>query len=225
MSEGNENIRFPSYEPVSMKQGEKEDVYARLVESMEEKGRKKQRLVPTLLTALLAALFILAGGNLLLNTVMTDQTASREGEVKEVLERIFTGPDDELASLMEQEDRYIEEGNSEEYFDLFLSYYKDLFRPYMSPDTIEQYLNEGKITFPYYAYSSGYKLKDEKIVVKENETVQGSFTFTVKVVYSRDGDERGTVDLSGDITVNDQGLVESIRFRDKGVGELMEKVR
>ncbi|WP_430481943.1 hypothetical protein [Rossellomorea marisflavi] len=225
MSEGNENIRFPSYEPVSMKQGEKEDVYARLVESMEKKGRKKQRLVPTLLTALLAALFILAGGNLLLNTVMTDQTASQEGEIKEVLERIFTGPDDELESLMEQEDRYIEEGNSEEYFDLFLSYYKDLFRPYMSPDTIEQYVNEGKITFPYYAHSSGCKLKAEKIVVKENETVQGSFTFTVKVVYSRDGDERGTVDLSGDITVNDQGLVESIRFRDKGVGELMEKVR
>ncbi|KON85018.1 hypothetical protein AF331_13575 [Rossellomorea marisflavi] len=225
MSEGNENIRFPSYEPVSMKQGEKEDVYARLVESMEKKGRKKQRLVPTLLTALLAALFILAGGNLLLNTVMTDQTASQEGEIKEVLERIFTGPDDELESLMEQEDRYIEEGNSEEYFDLFLSYYKDLFRPYMSPDTIEQYVNEEKITFPYYAHSSGCKLKAEKIVVKENETVQGSFTFTVKVVYSRDGDERGTVDLSGDITVNDQGLVESIRFRDKGVGELMEKVR
>ncbi len=225
MSEGNENIRFPSYEPVSMKQGEKEDVYARLVESMEKKGRKKQRLVPTLLTALLAALFILAGGNLLLNTVMTDQTASQEAEVKEVLERIFTGPDDELESLMEQEDRYIEEGNSEEYFDLFLSYYKDLFRPYMSPDTIEQYVNEGKITFPYYAYSSGCKLKAEKIVVKENETVQGSFTFTVKVVYTRDGDERGKVDLSGDITVNDQGLVESIRFRDKGVGELMEKVR
>ncbi|WP_430489176.1 hypothetical protein [Rossellomorea marisflavi] len=225
MSEGNENIRFPSYEHVSLKQGEKEDVYARLVESMEKKGRKKQRLVPTLLTALLAALFILAGGYLLLNTVMTDQTASQEGEVKEVLEKIFTGPDDELASLMEQEDGYIEEGNSEEYFDLFLSYYKDLFRPYMSPDTIEQYVNEGKITFPYYAYSSGWKLKAEKIVVKENETVQGSFTFTVKVVYSRDGDEIGTVDLSGDIAVNDQGLVESIRFRDKGVGELMEKVR
>ncbi|GLI85059.1 hypothetical protein ANABIO32_27790 [Rossellomorea marisflavi] len=225
MSEGNENIRFPSYEHVSMKPDEQEDVYERLVESMEKKGRKKQRLVPTLLTALLAALFILAGGYLLLNTVMTDQTASQEGEVKEVLERIFTGPDDELASLMEQEDRYIEEGTSEEYFDLFLSYYKDLFRPYMSPDTIEQYVNEGKITFPYYAYSSGYKLKAEKIVVKENETVQGSFTFTVKVVYSRDGDVRGTVDLSGDITVNDQGLVESIRFRDKGVGELMEKVR
>ncbi|WP_445509635.1 hypothetical protein ACUMHR_17165 [Rossellomorea marisflavi] len=208
-----------------MKEGEREDVYARLVESMQKKGRKKQRLVPTLLTALLAALFILAGGYVVMNTVITNHTASHEEEVKEVLEKIFTGPDDELKSLMDQENRYIEEGNSDEYFDLFLSYYKDLFRPYMSPDNIEQYVNEGKITFPYYAYSSGCKLKAEKIVVKENETVQGSFTFTVKVVYSRDGDEIGTVDLSGDIAVNDQGLIESIRFRDKGVGELMEKVR
>ncbi|WP_370296553.1 hypothetical protein [Rossellomorea marisflavi] len=65
-------------------------------------------------------------------------------------------------------------------------------------------MNEGKIIFPYYAYSNGCKLKAEKIVVKENETVQGSFTFTVKV-YSRDGNEIGTLALSGDITVNDQG--------------------
>ncbi|WP_372907009.1 hypothetical protein [Rossellomorea marisflavi] len=41
-------------------------------------------------------------GYLLLNTVMTDPTASQEGEVKEVLEKIFTGPDVELKSLMDQ---------------------------------------------------------------------------------------------------------------------------
>ncbi|MGX1265892.1 hypothetical protein RKD55_003696 [Rossellomorea marisflavi] len=225
MSEENENIRFSSYEHVSMKPDEKEEVYERLVGSMMGEKSRNNRWIPTLLTAALVSLFILAGGYALMNSVITNQSASHEEAVKEVLEKIFTGPDDELKSLMDQENRYIEEGNSEEYFDLFLSYYKDLFRPYMSPVTIEQYVNEGKITFPYYAYSSGCKLKAEKIVVKENETVQGSFTFTVKVVYSRDGDERGTVDLSGDITVNDQGLVESIRFRDKGVGELMEKVR
>ncbi|VXC34481.1 conserved hypothetical protein [Bacillus sp. 349Y] len=225
MSEENENIRFSSYEHVSMKPDEKEEVYERLVGSMTGEKSRKNRWIPTLLTAALVSLFILAGGYALMNSVITNQSASHEEDVKEVLEKIFTGPDDELKSLMDQEDRYIEEGNSEEYFDLFLSYYKDLFRPYMSPDTIEQYVNEGKITFPYYAYSSGYKLKAEKIVVKENETVQGSFTFTVKVVYSRDGDELGTVDLPGDITVSDQGLIESIRFRDKGVGELMEKVR
>ncbi|MEW4305628.1 hypothetical protein [Rossellomorea marisflavi] len=65
-------------------------------------------------------------------------------------------------------------------------------------------MNEGKIIFPYYAYSSGCKLKAEKIVVKENETVHVSFTFTVKV-YSRDGNGIGILALSGDITVNDQG--------------------
>ncbi len=228
MSEGNENIRFPSYEHVSMNQGEKEDVYSRLVESMEKKGRKKQRLVPTLLTALLAALFILAGGYLLLNTVMTDQTASREGEVKEVLERIFTGPDDELASLMEQEDRYIEEGNREEYFDLFLSYYKDLFRPYMSPDTIEQYVNESKLSIQVFTYTDGYHLKAEKIDVKQDKKREESYSFTVDVRYEKEGGKRGTVKVSGDMAVDEEGMISSIRYRDEelwGENGLIEKTR
>ncbi|WJV18242.1 hypothetical protein QU593_19250 [Rossellomorea marisflavi] len=228
MSEGNENIRFPSFEHVSMNQGEKEDVYSRLVESMEKKGRKKQRLVPTLLTALLAALFILAGGYLLLNTVMTDQTASREGEVKEVLERIFTGPDDELASLMEQEDRYIEEGNREEYFDLFLSYYKDLFRPYMSPDTIEQYVNESKLSIQVFTYTDGYHLKAEKIDVKLDKKREESYSFTVDVRYEKEGGKRGTVKVSGDMAVDEEGMISSIRYRDEelwGENGLIEKTR
>jgi len=211
-----------------MNQGEKEDVYSRLVESMEKKGRKKQRLVPTLLTALLAALFILAGGYLLLNTVMTDQTASREGEVKEVLERIFTGPDDELASLMEQEDRYIEEGNREEYFDLFLSYYKDLFRPYMSPDTIEQYVNESKLSIQVFTYTDGYHLKAEKIDVKQDKKREESYSFTVDVRYEKEGGKRGTVKVSGDMAVDEEGMISSIRYRDEelwGENGLIEKTR
>ncbi|MEW4305627.1 hypothetical protein [Rossellomorea marisflavi] len=98
-----EDIHFPSYEPVSIKQEDKEDVYAKLVESMQKKGRKEVATIgPYIADCTLSSTVYPRRGYLLLNNVMTDQTASQEGEVKEVLEKIFTGPDVELKSLMDQ---------------------------------------------------------------------------------------------------------------------------
>jgi len=211
-----------------MKPDEKEEVYERLMESMTGEKSRKNRWIPALLTAALVSLFVLAGGYVLMNTVITNHTASREGEVKEVLERIFTGPDDELASLMEQEDRYIEEGNREEYFDLFLSYYKDLFRPYMSPDTIEQYVNESKLSIQVFTYTDGYHLKAEKIDVKQDKKREESYSFTVDVRYEKEGGKRGTVKVSGDMAVDEEGMISSIRYRDEelwGENGLIEKTR
>lgn len=228
MSEGNENIRFPSYEHVSMKPDEKEDVYERLVESMTEEKSRKNRWIPTLLTAALVTLFILAGGYIVMNTVITNHTASHEEEVKEVLEKIFTGPDDELKRLMDQENRYIEEGNSDEYFDLLLSYYKDTYRAYMSPDTIEQYVNETKLSIQVFTYTDGYHLKAEKIDVKQDKKRKESYSFTVDVQYEKEGGKEGNVKVTGDMSVDEQGMISSIRYQDEelwGENGLIEKTR
>lgn len=228
MSEGNENIRFPSYEHVSMKPDEKEDVYERLVESMTGEKSRKNRWIPTLLTAALVTLFILAGGYIVMNTVITNHTASHEEEVKEVLEKIFTGPDDELKRLMDQENRYIEEGNSDEYFDLLLSYYKDTYRAYMSPDTIEQYVNETKLSIQVFTYTDGYHLKAEKIDVKQDKKRKESYSFTVDVQYEKEGGKEGNVKVTGDMSVDEQGMISSIRYQDEelwGENGLIEKTR
>jgi len=71
VSEENENIRFSSYEHVSMKPDEKEEVFERLVGSMTGEKSRKNRWIPTLLTAALVSLFILAGGYALMNGVIT----------------------------------------------------------------------------------------------------------------------------------------------------------
>ncbi|WP_430494338.1 hypothetical protein [Rossellomorea marisflavi] len=228
MSEGNENIRFPSYEHVSMKPDEQEDVYERLVESMTGEKSRKNRWIPALLTAALVTLFILAGGYVVMNTVITNHTASHEEEVKEVLEKIFTGPDDELKNLMDQENRYIEEGNSDEYFDLLLSYYKDTYRAYMSSDTIEQYVNETKLSIQVFTYTDGYHLKAEKIDVKQDKKREESYSFTVDVQYEKEGGKEGNVKVTGDMSVDEQGMISSIRYRDEelwGENGLIEKTR
>jgi hypothetical protein len=228
VSEENENIRFSSYEHVSMKPDEKEEVFERLVGSMTGEKSRKNRWIPTLLTAALVSLFILAGGYALMNGVITNQSAPHEEAIKEVLEKFFTGPDDELKSLMDQENRYIEEGNGEEYFDLLLSYYKDTYRPYMTPDTIEQYVNESKLSIQVFTYTDGYHLKAEKIDVKQDKKREESYSFTVDVRYEKEGGKKGMVKVSGDMAVDEEGMISSIRYRDEelwGENGLIEKTR
>ncbi|UOR12815.1 hypothetical protein [Halobacillus amylolyticus] len=144
------------------------------------------------------------------NSEETGNSAEKsEGEqnVRAVLEKIFTGPNEEqeeiLQGSIEDLDKYAKR----------LSEYQETFKPYTTEKFFEGFVNtNGALKFLQMAHPN-YELKVDEITLEERESNEGDYDFTVKVSYTnKESDESETMNVEGRAYTNEDGKLTSIRY-------------
>jgi hypothetical protein len=139
-----------------------------------------------------------------------------DGNVKTIqtyLEKEFTGPNDELRKVLEQDDPYPPE---------LEAYLEENYKPLVAD--LEDVVNANyALAFLRFAYGNGYQLQPTNIdIQKIKNTQNNAYNYEVKVEYSKDG-ETNTATITGRVNLNDNGKISTIRNMDDD--GLLEKMR
>jgi hypothetical protein len=152
----------------------------------------------------LAIVFILAVG-------CSQESDENVKTIQTYLENEFTGPNEELSSILDQDlhppelDVYLEEN------------YGDIIAD-LEKMTKEIYV----LGFLRDAHFYGYQLQPKNINIQKIKNTQNLYDFEVKVEYSKDGQTK-TATVTGKINLNEKGKISMIRKVDGF--ELLEKMR
>ncbi|MCA0986504.1 hypothetical protein [Guptibacillus algicola] len=136
------------------------------------------------------------------------QNEEAKTNVRSVLEKIFTGPNEEQVKLLDPT------GDMEEYNKKLTNYYQEDFKPHMSDAFYESHIIKlnGAIRFLQAAYPK-YILEVNEITLEEREAKEGDYHFNVEVTYTnKDSDERDTMNIEGTASTNEEGKITSIRY-------------
>ncbi|KGX85102.1 hypothetical protein [Pontibacillus marinus] len=148
--------------------------------------------------------------------------------IRSILQEELNGPNEELDSIWDG--LHSAEFGSEkykEYFEKRGEYIKEHFKPYVSKRFYEAYAIKSNMAnrFLRDAYRNGYELNVEDIMIKESETTENSYNFTVDVSYVKDGNnDPQTIQVKGLMNTNEEGKVVRIHLHnsselDYAIGE------
>jgi hypothetical protein len=228
-SEFDETLK--SIDSISMNEADKNEVYSKLMNSIQQKKSKNRVFTWSnhILSAAFVMLFLIGGAYFIANQLMVDQAAPQDKQVEAieaVLNQSFSGPDQELKEILDKEESYIEEDNFQQYQAELLTYYEAVYQPYFAENRIQQYVMENKLTFNQLAYSNGYQLKVSKIDVKEDKDNEGAFDFTVLVQTIKGENDVDEIKVSGRINIDENGKINTIRYFDNGgLAELVKSIQ
>ncbi|MGX1194181.1 hypothetical protein [Metabacillus sp. SLBN-84] len=177
--------------------------------------KKKSLLIGVIL--ILAALFTAACSG-------EEDRKQEETAVNEVLNRLFTGPDETFADLM-LNPKYRKVVNGEEKNEKLDAYIKKEYGPYMTEDYLNTFLSTIGAQYTILAYENGYTLSLKNLTVKQDENQSALYMFSAEVGYQHKNGEEKTANVDGEAlfstqekekiqgfqNLDDDGLAEDLR--------------
>lgn len=130
----------------------------------------------------------------------TEEKPTTKEKVTEMLEKMFSGPDEALTKLFDQSDH---EG--------LVNYYEEQFGGYMTDERMEDAMNTNLFTsFHQKAYSNDVKMDIKKLDVEESGDVEGAYDFDIQINISN-GETAG---IKGRVNTDEEGNVTRVHFSD-----------
>ncbi|PFG12341.1 DUF4367 domain-containing protein [Bacillus sp. es.036] len=130
----------------------------------------------------------------------TEEENTTKDDVTTVLEQIFSGPDEELTQIYE-----------EEKYEEVSTYYMDKFNSYFTEDYMESAMNNDLLnSFHRKAYGNGVEMAIGTINVVQSEDTATAYDFDIQVNVSNGQ----TADVSGRVNTNEEGKITQIRYMD-----------
>jgi hypothetical protein len=158
-------------------------------------------------TGLFMKLFVLASVFLLFAGCSSQKEDKDAETIQTFLEKEFTGPGEELTSVLEKGPSKLEEYAEENYKPLVMN--------------VGDMVNANHIlVFQQFAYKKGYQLKPEAIDIEKVE--DQAYQYEVEVEYEKDG-QKNTAAVTARVNLNDEGEIVTIRNMDDG--GLLEMLR
>lgn len=203
---------FRSFESIMFDEKDKEEVYASLINNMDQ-GEVKNKWLKwsnSILTAVVAMIFFIAGGYVVIDQFILDQAHPTQHDqhlqtIELYLENEFTGPNDELSSIF---DKGLHPLELDEYLD---QNYGDI-----AVDLEKMIKGNGVLSFLRSAHLNDYQLKPNKIDIQKIEGTQNHvYKYEVEVEYSKYG-QTNTATVTGVINLDENGKILLIRNMDDG---------
>ncbi|MBX0356106.1 DUF4367 domain-containing protein [Halobacillus sp. Nhm2S1] len=122
-----------------------------------------------------------------------------EDDVTKVLEQIFSGPDEELEQLHEEEN-----------YQGISSYYMDQFEPYFTEKYMKQALDTNLLNSFHQKAGNDVNMEIGKMSVEQSEETETAYDFDMQINISN-GE---TADVSGRVNTNEEGKITRIYYND-----------
>ncbi|GEN54896.1 DUF4367 domain-containing protein [Halobacillus faecis] len=122
-----------------------------------------------------------------------------EDDVTKVLEQIFSGPDEELEQLHEEEN-----------YQGISTYYMDQFEPYFTEKYMSQALDTNLLNSFHQKAGNDVNMDIGKMSVEQSEDTETAYDFEMQINISN-GE---TADVSGRVNTNEEGKITRIHYND-----------
>ena len=130
----------------------------------------------------------------------TKEENTTKDDVTTVLKQIFSGPDEELTTIYEEEE-----------YEEVSTYYMDKFKPYFTEDSMEGAMDTNLLnSFHRKAYGNGVEMAIGTINVEQSEDTTTAYDFEIQVNVSNGQ----SADVSGRVNTNEEGKITRIRYMD-----------
>ncbi|WP_079529660.1 hypothetical protein [Halobacillus hunanensis] len=129
--------------------------------------------------------------------------------IETVVKEIFTGPEDELAAIYER--------GGKAAFEDYMAYYEEALNSYFTDDYYTIFFNKNLPTgFHMTAFRNGYQMEVKDVTVKQNETTETAYDFTVDVNYKKEGSEEESMEMRGRVNVNEDDKITRVVYHNGG---------
>ncbi|MGI2329063.1 hypothetical protein [Planococcus sp. YIM B11945] len=203
------------------------------------KRKKNVRLAPAFISvAMLAIVFIFAftffnGDSLSENDVASGTSGidKNEAVIREVLEKEFTGPDEEYIRLMQRMFQQQKGDMTEEEYNAFqkssvvqdfTSYEKAKYAGFFTENGLDRFINSG-LAFIFSSAEGDHQISLGEVEITRNENNPALYQFAFTVNFESGSGEKEQFALEGDAIVPEEGKIGKFNLS-AGVEQLSEKL-
>ncbi|MDR0139619.1 hypothetical protein RFW18_17840 [Metabacillus idriensis] len=154
-----------------------------------------------------------------------EEEVQHKTAIKEVLEHLFTGPDEKFIDLLSNPKYRTVVNNQEENPELD-KYIAEVYGPYMTDSYLNSFLNTIASQYSTFAYENGYKLSLNTIKINQSENNPTLYTFIAEVGYQKNGDEEKTANVEGEVLFSskEEGKIEGFQhLNDNGFTDILRE--
>ncbi|MDQ6597688.1 hypothetical protein E2K98_05470 [Bacillus salipaludis] len=169
-------------------------------------------------------LMLIMSGFLIAACSQKEEEDQHKTAIKNVIEHLFTGPDEKFIELMWNPKYRTVVNNKEENPELD-KYIAEVYGPYMTDYYLNPFLSTIGSQYATFAHDNGYKLSLKHITINQSENHSNRYTFIAKVGYQKNDDEEKTANVEGEVifsskeegkiegfqSINDNGLADNLR--------------
>lgn len=136
--------------------------------------------------------------------------------IENVLEKTFIGPDKEFQDIMDNVEGETQKTEEKviESLESYAQYIKDLFEPYFTNQSYEEYVGIYGTTFLEKAYRSNYQLNIKEVNYEKTKSDESIYNFSFKIQYKKVDSEQWEEDtIRGQANLNDNHKIKRILIR------------
>ncbi|UFU00676.1 hypothetical protein KO561_07000 [Radiobacillus kanasensis] len=194
------------------------NINSRMNEEMNVSNRKSQKWKYFLSFA--GAILVVVLLALPLFQLIEEENVDGDSEIlKEILNKQFSGPDQELMNLLEDPDNLTIIGKEESKpkgpteLDKYL---EEEYKSSFTDDAYQTFIGSYLLDFQSTAHYGDYKLQAESIDLEQSDSNDEEYMFKVKVGYQKGEIEKGYAEVTGRAKVNAKGEVYYYKLEDDG---------
>ncbi|WP_079529260.1 hypothetical protein [Halobacillus hunanensis] len=169
---------------------------------------------------LLSGIFLLIVGCSSSDTSKTTPQDENITTIETVLEHQFTGPDQKLIELLDDPNNQTiigkegDNGSSETKPTELDLYLEETYKSYFTEDMYDKFIGSYALGYHTAAYNNGYQLEVKNIDIKQNDTTENAYDFTVNVQYQKENSQEMTFEVTGRAHIYEEGKISNIDFSD-----------
>ncbi|UOR14156.1 hypothetical protein [Halobacillus amylolyticus] len=169
---------------------------------------------------LLSGIFLLIVGCSSSDTSKTTSQDENITTIETVLEHQFTGPDQKLIELLDDPNNQTiigkegDNGSSETKPTELDLYLEETYKSYFTEDMYDKFIGSYALGYHTAAYNNGYQLEVKNIDIKQNDTTENAYDFTVNVQYQKENSQEMTFEVTGRAHIYEEGKISNIDFSD-----------
>jgi hypothetical protein len=148
--------------------------------------------------------------------------------LEDILEKVFTGPNQELNELLEDPDNATiigkEEGTKNPKHPTELDLYlEEMYQSYFTKDMYSKFLGEIALYYQQlFLTSSNIKTEVDSIDIKQNESARNSYEFIANVKFQKEGNEPKIYEVTGQANFTEEGKIAGFKIStDNGLSEAL----
>lgn len=163
-----------------------------------------------------------------------DPQDTNKATIHAVLEKVFTGPDEEYFRLKKEIEKNSVEASNEESeaevqqetqeWEELRAYMRESYFPYFTDVGLDTFLNTGP-AFQYNAYPFNYQISIDgiEVVRSDSPNTQNIYDFTAQVKFENKTGETSQFDISGMAIFSEIGKIGKISMKTKMLDEFIRK--
>lgn len=174
---------------------------------------------------LFIGLMLIMSGLLAAACSQKEEEVQHKTAIKEVVEHLFTGPDEKFIDLLSNPKYRTVVNNQEENPELD-KYIAQVYGSYMTDSYLNPFLNTIASQYSTFAYENGFKLSLNTIKMNQSENNPTLYTFKAEVGYQKNGDEEKTAYVEGEalFSSKDEGKIQGFQhLNDNGLTDILRE--